>query len=160
VRRLKESSRSKVKAQSEELVMTDRTGASPEGSIRFDFPAFNFELSAWNNIYAQKALVVDSDFFSSVSAGLLEKRGYQVRKAYDGKQGIAGLDDGPDILFADLVMPKVTGTRFLSRARKFNGTVPPSWPFPGTLSSRWTSWMTSVRIITLPRAPSTSWRSG
>jgi len=38
----------------------------------------------------RKALVVDSEFFLvEFLAALLEKRGYQVRKAYDGKQGIA-----------------------------------------------------------------------
>jgi PAS domain S-box-containing protein len=62
----------------------------------------------------RKALVVDSDFFFvEFLSGVLEKRGYQVRKAYDGKEGIAGLDEGSyDILFADLVMPKVDGRRF------------------------------------------------
>jgi CheY-like chemotaxis protein len=72
----------------------------------------------------RKALVVDSDFFFiEFLAGLLENRGYQVRKAYDGKQGIAGLDEGPyDILFADLVMPKVDGRQFFQVARrKFSG---------------------------------------
>ena len=40
----------------------------------------------------RKALVVDSDFFFvEFLSGVLERRGYQVRNAYDGKEGIAGL---------------------------------------------------------------------
>ena len=84
----------------------------------------------------RKALVVDSDFFFvEFLAGLLEKRGYQVRKAYDGKQGIAGLEEGPyDILFADLVMPKVNGRRFFEFVRsKFNGHAFPMVALSGTL---------------------------
>lgn len=72
----------------------------------------------------RKALVVDSDFFFvEFLSGLLVKRGYQVCKAYDGKQGIAKLDEGPyDILFAELVLPKVDGRQFFQVARcKFNG---------------------------------------
>jgi PAS domain S-box-containing protein len=84
----------------------------------------------------KKAMVVDSDFFFvEFLSGLLEKRGYAVRKAYDGKQGIAGLDEGPfDILFADLVMPKVHGRRFFEFARrKFNGQRFPLVAISGTV---------------------------
>jgi CheY-like chemotaxis protein len=74
---------------------------------------------------SKKALVVDSDFFFvEFLSGLLEKRGYQVCKAYDGKQGIAALDGGPyEILFADLVLPKVDGRQVFQVARrKFKGS--------------------------------------
>jgi CheY-like chemotaxis protein len=84
----------------------------------------------------RKALVVDSDFFFvEFLSGLLEKRGYAVCKAYDGKQGIAGLDDGPyDILFADLVMPKVNGRRFFEFVRrKYNGHCFPIVAVSGTV---------------------------
>lgn len=68
----------------------------------------------------RKAMVVDSDFFFvEFLAGLLEKRGYQVCKAYDGKQAIAGLDEGPyDLLFADLVLPKIDGRQFFKVVRR------------------------------------------
>jgi len=85
---------------------------------------------------SRKALVVDSDFFFvEFLSSLLEKRGYQVRKAYDGKQGITRLDDGPyDILFADLVMPKVDGRQFFEVVRrKFNGERFPLVALSGTL---------------------------
>jgi len=69
---------------------------------------------------AKKALIVDNDFFYTEFLGdLLEKRGYQVVKAYDGKEGILKLEEGPfDILFVDLVMPKIDGYAFISLVRK------------------------------------------
>jgi CheY-like chemotaxis protein len=69
---------------------------------------------------SHKAMVVDSDFFFvEFLSGLLEKHAYSVYKAYDGKQAIAGLDEGPfDVLFADLVLPKISGRRFFEFIRK------------------------------------------
>jgi PAS domain S-box-containing protein len=68
----------------------------------------------------KKALIVDSDFFFvEFLSELLVKRGYQVIKAYDGKEAIGKLEDlTVDILFADLVLPKVDGKqlfRFISK---------------------------------------------
>ena len=73
----------------------------------------------------KKALIVDSDFFFVEFLGeLLEKRGYQVTKAYDGKEAIGKLADMTvGILFADLVLPKVDGKqlfRFISN--KYSGS--------------------------------------
>jgi len=76
----------------------------------------------------KKVLVVDSDyFFVEFLCGLLTKRGYEVLKAYNGKEGIARLEgDMVDILFADLVLPKVDGPQFFKFIRnKYNGN-----PFP------------------------------
>jgi CheY-like chemotaxis protein len=84
----------------------------------------------------RNALVVDSDFFFvEFLAGLLEKRGYHVCKAYDGKQGIASLDNGPyDILFADLVLPKVDGRQFFKVVHsKFEDRPFPIVALSGTL---------------------------
>jgi PAS domain S-box-containing protein len=75
-----------------------------------------------------KALVVDNNyFFVKFLSELLEKRGYQVIKACDGKQGIAKLDPGPvDIVFADLIMPKIDIRQFIEFVRaKYAQT-----PFP------------------------------
>jgi PAS domain S-box-containing protein len=72
----------------------------------------------------KKALVVDNDyFFVEFLTELLEKRGYQVFKAYNGKQGIAELEDKTiDILFSDLILQKVDGRQFFKFLRdKYNG---------------------------------------
>lgn len=76
----------------------------------------------------KKVLVVDSDyFFVEFLCELLTKRGYEVLKAYNGKEGIARLEgDTVDILFADLVLPKLDGPQFFKFIRnKYNGN-----PFP------------------------------
>lgn len=65
------------------------------------------------------ALVVDNDFFFvEFLSELLEKRGYAVMKAYDGKEGIAKLQtEKIDLMFADIVMPKIDGTGLIGFAR-------------------------------------------
>jgi len=68
----------------------------------------------------KKALVVDYDFFFVEFLNeLLAKRGYQVLKAYNGKEGIAILEnDSVDILFADLILPKIDGRQLFRFVRK------------------------------------------
>ncbi len=67
----------------------------------------------------KKALVIDNDFFFvEFLTELLEKRGYDILKAYDGKEGIEKLKQGPvDLLFVDLVMPKIDGREFIRFSR-------------------------------------------
>jgi PAS domain S-box-containing protein len=69
---------------------------------------------------SKKALVVDNDFFFvEFLTEILEQRGYEVIKAYDGKEGISKLEAGAvDLLFVDLVMPKIDGNRFIKFTRK------------------------------------------
>lgn len=83
----------------------------------------------------KKALLVDNDYFFVEFLGdLLEQRGYQILKAADGKEGIARLEKGPvDILFADLVLPKVDSRQLFSFVRhKFNGACFPIVALSGT----------------------------
>jgi PAS domain S-box-containing protein len=84
----------------------------------------------------KKALVVDSDFFFvEFMNELLAKRNYSVLKAYDGKEAIAILQEGPvEVLFADLVMPKVDGKQFFNLIReKFNKKRFPMVAVSGTM---------------------------
>jgi len=68
----------------------------------------------------KKALVVDCDFFFvEFLSELLVKRGYQVIKAYDGKEAIGKVAElTVDILFADLVLPKVDGKQLFRFIRQ------------------------------------------
>jgi PAS domain S-box-containing protein len=68
---------------------------------------------------SKKALVVDNDFFFvEFLSELLEKRGYEVLKAYDGKEGISKIQNEPiDIMFADIVMPKIDGAGLIQFIR-------------------------------------------
>ena len=90
------------------------------------YSIFNFQYSILSGeVMQKKALVVDNDyFFVEFLTELLEKRGYQVFKAYNGKQGIAELEDKTvDILFSDLILQKVDGRQFFKFVRdKFNGS--------------------------------------
>ncbi len=84
----------------------------------------------------KKVLVVDSDyFFVEFLSELLTKRGYQVLKAYNGKEGIARLEENTvDILFADLVLPKVDGRQFFKFIRnKYIGNEFPMVALSGTM---------------------------
>ena len=77
---------------------------------------------------SKKALVVDNDFFFvEFMTELLEKREYEIIKAYDGKEAITKLEEGPvDFLFLDIIMPKIDGKQVIEYTRKkFSET-----PFP------------------------------
>lgn len=65
------------------------------------------------------ALVVDNDFFFvEFLSELLEKRGYTVLKAYDGKDGISKIQNEKiDLMFADIVMPKIDGAGLIGFVR-------------------------------------------
>ena len=84
----------------------------------------------------KKVLVVDSDyFFVEFLSELLTNRGYEVLKAYNGKEGIALLEnDSVDIIFADLILPKVDGPQFFKFIRhKYNGNPIPIIALSGTM---------------------------
>ncbi len=81
----------------------------------------------------KRALVVDNDyFFVEFLTELLEKKGYEIAKAYDGKEGISKLEQGTvDILFVDMIMPKIDGEQLIRVIRKKF----PDKPFPIILMS-------------------------
>jgi CheY-like chemotaxis protein len=76
----------------------------------------------------KQALVVDNDFFFvEFLTGILQQRGYETRKAYNGKEGITRLKTCPvDILFVDMVMPKIDGRQLIQYTREQF----PEAPFP------------------------------
>jgi CheY-like chemotaxis protein len=85
---------------------------------------------------AKKALIVDNDFFFvEFLTELLEAKGFQIIKAYDGKEGVSKLEESEiDILFVDLVMPKIDGRQLISLTRsKFPGSPFPIVAMSGTI---------------------------
>ena len=68
---------------------------------------------------SKKALIIDNDFFFiEFLTEVLEARGYQVIKAYDGKEGIVRLEEGKiDLLFVDMIMPKIDGRQVIRFTR-------------------------------------------
>jgi len=76
----------------------------------------------------KRALVVDNDFFFvEFLTELLEAREYEVKKAYDGKEGISKLEQEEfDLIFVDMIMPKIDGKQLIrfTRARFPNAHFP------------------------------------
>jgi two-component system, OmpR family, response regulator VicR len=75
-----------------------------------------------------KVLVVDNDyFFVEFLSELLEQNGFEVVKAYDGKEGMEKLEaDVFDLMFVDMVMPKIDGWELIKYVRRRY----PDNPFP------------------------------
>ncbi|MCJ7569560.1 MAG: response regulator [Anaerolineales bacterium] len=67
-----------------------------------------------------RVLVVDDEeAYRSLMAGHLERKGFEVEKASDGKQALARLQDSSfDVLVTDLMMPNVSGLDLLRQAKK------------------------------------------
>ncbi|MFN3477024.1 MAG: response regulator, partial [Candidatus Methylomirabilales bacterium] len=61
----------------------------------------------------RRALVVDNDpFYVELLAELLAQEGYETLKAYDGLEALELAEqERPDLIFLDIVMPKVDGDR-------------------------------------------------
>jgi len=66
-------------------------------------------------------VVDDEEAYRSLMAGHLERKGFEVEKAEDGKQALALLQDSSfDVLVTDLMMPKVSGLDLLRQAKKLD----------------------------------------
>ncbi|HWR16773.1 MAG TPA: response regulator [Terriglobales bacterium] len=65
------------------------------------------------------ALVVDDSMLVRTAVrGFLENRGYEVKTACNGLEGLAALDKfAPDLIVTDLLMPKMGGNEFIREVR-------------------------------------------
>lgn len=77
---------------------------------------------------SKKAIVVDNDFFFvEFLSELLQARGYQVIRTYDGKEAKSKLEQQNfDLIFVDMVMPKMDGRELI----RFVRTTFPNAHFP------------------------------
>ena len=71
----------------------------------------------------KKILVVDDNrVLLKFLTNLLEKQGHEVRTAEDGFSALSILAEFiPEILFVDLIMPKIAGDKLCQLARKMEG---------------------------------------
>lgn len=69
---------------------------------------------------ASTVLVVDDDrLLVDTLAVWLEDEGFQVRRAYDGLQGLAAANRAPpDLVLADIAMPGINGLRLAALMRE------------------------------------------
>jgi CheY-like chemotaxis protein len=66
----------------------------------------------------------EQDFTESVSFWL-ESKGYYVKSAATGKEGLQMIkDEKPDIVFLDLHLPEMDGIQILSNIRKIDKDIP------------------------------------
>jgi len=61
-----------------------------------------------------KILIIEDDkFLSSILKGRFEKEGYAVSQAFDGEEGLKKMEEKPDLIILDLIMPRRSGFEFL-----------------------------------------------
>jgi CheY-like chemotaxis protein/two-component sensor histidine kinase len=67
-----------------------------------------------------KILIIDDDPLAvETLAGMLEPEGFNVKKAYGGQQGLAiALEERPDLLVVDLLMPDMSGFEVVQRLKE------------------------------------------
>lgn len=71
-------------------------------------------------------LVVDENRdFAHVLTALLAAEGYRVRCAFDGQAALQEIDrDPPDVVLADVTLPKVDGVSLVRRLRTWGTSIP------------------------------------
>ncbi len=67
-------------------------------------------------------LVDDSDAACKLLSGILEKRGHEIRSAFDGESAIATAQDfRPDVIFLDMRLPDMNGYELMQRLKELSG---------------------------------------
>jgi PAS domain S-box-containing protein len=86
------------------------------------------EAAAARPVRAHTVLVVDDEaFVREVARRILERHGYRVIEAPDGRQALALIADPStqfDVLLTDLVMPGLHGRQLIARCEEFRPSVP------------------------------------
>jgi CheY-like chemotaxis protein len=84
-----------------------------------------FRFVFFEDIMAEKILIVDDDLDTLRLVGLmLQKIGYQISAASNGEQGLAkALEERPDLILLDVMMPDLDGDEVTRRLRKNPATV-------------------------------------
>ncbi len=69
----------------------------------------------------KKVLIIDDDevFLKVLEDGLKSSGKYKVVSAHDGEEGLKrAIEEKPDAIFVDLMMPKMDGMEFVRKARE------------------------------------------
>ena len=70
-------------------------------------------------------LVEDETSLAMILSDTLEAQGFEMRTARDGEEGLRMFDDQkPDVLVADVMMPKMDGFEMVRRIRKTDSRTP------------------------------------
>ncbi|EKC45214.1 two-component system response regulator, partial [human gut metagenome] len=70
-------------------------------------------------------LVEDETSLAMILSDTLEAQGFEMRTAHDGEEGLRMFDEQkPDVLVADVMMPKMDGFEMVRRIRKTDSRTP------------------------------------
>lgn len=70
-------------------------------------------------------LVEDETSLAMILSDTLEAQGFEMRTAHDGEEGLRMFDElKPDVLVADVMMPKMDGFEMMRRIRKTDSRTP------------------------------------
>ncbi len=91
-----------------------------------DHPAIRPKDRPLNAEYVGVVLVVDDErYIVDLLSDLLEDEGYEVLRAADGQAALDVLDRRqPDLVVADVMMPRIDGVRLLSIIREHHKNLP------------------------------------
>ncbi|HZS43877.1 MAG TPA: response regulator [Blastocatellia bacterium] len=76
---------------------------------------------------AQKKLLIVEDHQDTLAVYLLvlERKGYDIRLAWNGEEGLAKFNSWqPDLVVLDEMLPRLSGTEMLEKIREGGSTVP------------------------------------
>ena len=75
-------------------------------------------MQTWYTLIMKKILIVEDDaFLQGLSAKKLSKEGYSIITASDTPEGLKALEENPDIVLLDLVLPGGDGYMILAALR-------------------------------------------
>lgn len=78
------------------------------------------EKICYSRTIIMKILIVEDDkFLRDLMSQKLSKEGFSVKEAFDGEEGLKlALDDPPDLILLDLILPRIDGFGVLERIKK------------------------------------------
>ena len=96
--------------------------------VNIFLPEYKSEIDKEKKMFSRKKqgliLLVDDDtVVQEIIKEMLERIGYNVWIASDGKEGLEKYDNTIDLIITDLIMPEMSGKQFIFEIRKINPDV-------------------------------------
>jgi CheY-like chemotaxis protein len=110
------------------MAIVVRDGENVSGRERFrthsDHPIL-WRTDPWINVMPRVTIIDDEPLVRGVLRGMLERLEIEVDEAVDGEDGLMQMRLGqPDLVFADVMMPRLDGLQFLRICRRDFPDVP------------------------------------
>ncbi len=124
---LSSSSIDKDRHELKEMISSGISGTDLKNRVGENFIKLDCDIDQKEEIFSgKKALLAeDSEFFRVNVAKYLESKGFEMLFAENGKQALdKAIENNPDIILLDLVMPEINGIQFLKLMKKNNLNFP------------------------------------